>query len=330
MKLTIVCTGDSVTEGMATDGHHFAEYGKAPYPAKLNTILTDLGYDVDVWNYGHGGESVSDIAARIGGAACYLSEDLTIPADNTPVGLGKKESVNGRTCGTKLKIRYADADGEDYGVFFTQTSHDTNPVTIGGVEYTLSVADGENYIAKLYPDGKQTVIPANTPVFTANRRQADLSVLYAGINDEFSLTLQRWLDLMESSGRANAEKYIVLGCTHAIWEKWADVKGSTAQEKYEYYRREAGRRLGVHFIDLYFEFAHRGVDIALDGGFFKEKSEDEIEIMRKKLSDHRIPAEFTYNKEADGNCHLSEEGYYVIGKLVAERAILLGYLPKTV
>ncbi|MBQ8510556.1 MAG: SGNH/GDSL hydrolase family protein [Clostridia bacterium] len=328
MKLTITCTGDSVTEGMATDGHHYAEYGKAPYPARLKTILADAGYDADVYNFGHGGERTPDVAARLGGAVCYVSETLTIPADNSPVKLGKPVVTDGRVTGTKLKICYADGAGEDYCVYFTQPSHDTNPVMIDGVAYHLSVSDGENVIWKEKPDGKETIIPAGTFVFTADRRQADVSVIYGGINDGASLTLRRWLDLMEACGKVNGGRYIVLGATHALWNRWADVPGETPEEKYAYYRRAAMERFGVHFIDLYDEFARRGLDLALSGGYFADKSAEELAEMRDKLSAHTIPAAFTYNKEADGNVHLSEEGYHVIGLLLFERMKLLGYLEK--
>ena len=37
-KIIINCVGDSVTEGMATEGHHTSEYGKSPYPARLSTL----------------------------------------------------------------------------------------------------------------------------------------------------------------------------------------------------------------------------------------------------------------------------------------------------
>ena len=328
MKYTIICTGDSVTEGMLMDGHHFAEYGKATYPARLNTILTDMGYDVEVFNYGHGCERMPDIAARLGGKLCYFTEDIVIGEDNEPVGLGKLVQTDGRVFNTKLKICYADGEGEDYCVYFTQMSHDTNPVTVDGVEYQLSAVDNENFIKKAKKDGKKTVIKAGSALFTANRRYADLSIVYGGINDKKSLTLKRWLDLMESCGNANSGRFLVLGETHALWNDWADVVGETPEEKYEYYRRAAKERFGVRFIDLYDELAKRGVDMALAAGYFTDKTDAEKDVMREKLSAHVIPAEFTYNKETEGDVHFSEEGYHVIATLIIERAILLGYIRK--
>ena len=88
-KIIINCVGDSVTEGMAMEGHHTSEYGKSPYPARLYTILKDSGYNVEVNNYGHGGECFPYIVARIGGIAAVVIKELTVP-DNTRISLGKR------------------------------------------------------------------------------------------------------------------------------------------------------------------------------------------------------------------------------------------------
>ena len=95
-KTVINCVGDSVTEGMGLYGHHTADYGASSYPARLNTILRNNGYtDVEVNNYGHGGECFPDVAARMGAVAAYISEDLKI-CDNESVSLGVRKRDNGR------------------------------------------------------------------------------------------------------------------------------------------------------------------------------------------------------------------------------------------
>ena len=49
---------------------------------------------------------------------------------------------------------YKDESGEDICVYFTQMSHDTNPVTIDGTQYIMSVKDdNENLIEKRVADG---------------------------------------------------------------------------------------------------------------------------------------------------------------------------------
>lgn len=325
-KIIINCVGDSVTEGMAVEGHHTSEYGKSPYPARLYTILKDSGYNVEVNNYGHGGECFPDIVARIGGIAAVVSEELTVP-DNTRISLGKRSRENGKNLGTKLKLCYKDESGEDIYVYFRQMSHDTNPVTIDGTQYIMSVKDdNENLIEKRVADGKETVIPVGSILFTANKRTPDVNIFYGGINDGRSLTLKKFIDFTKKCADVNGGRYIVLGCTHPIFENWSDVTGETTEEKYMKYRRACVENFGIHFIDLYDEFSRHGVDMALESGYFKDKTKDEIECMHKKLASHIIPKEFTYNKTDENDVHLSEEGYHVIAMLIFERIKLLGYI----
>ncbi|MBQ8408408.1 MAG: hypothetical protein IJY39_06030 [Clostridia bacterium] len=323
MKRTILCSGDSVTQGNSTE---------SSYPGRLQAILTERGYDAEVINCGHGGECLSAIVARLGGVACYLAEDLVIPADNTPVSLGQRSFIGGHVSGTKLKLCYPDKVGEDLCVYFTQNVRDTNPLTIGGKEYILT-ADNDShtdFIQKKDPDGVETVIPKGTLVFTAHKRCADVNIIFAGLNDGGGLTLQRWLDTMEACGKLNGGKYIIIGGmlanNHPLWNCWCDVKGDTPEEKYAYYRRAALERFGIHFLDLYEEFAARGLDLILSGGYFADKTAEELDVMRQKLKNHIIPVEITYNHLTDKEVHLSIEGYHGIAMLLAERLQLLGYL----
>lgn len=326
-KIIINCVGDSVTEGMRMVGHHESDYGKASYPARLYTILKDNGYDnVEVNNYGHGGECFPDIVARIGGVAAVVTEDLIVP-DNTPVSLGKRVRVDGKNTNTKVKLCYKDELDEDMCVYFTQMSHDTNPVTIDGVKYIMTVVDdNENCITKMYGDNKKNIIPAGSLLLTSNKRTPDVNIIYAGINDGASFTLKKFIDLTKKCADVNGGKYIVLGCTHAIFEKWADLPGDNKEEKYNNYRRACMENFGIHFIDLYDEFSRHGLDIAVEAGYFKDLNEEQKEIIRQKLEGHIMPSEFVYDKTSEDNVHLSEEGYHVIATLVFERMKLLGYL----
>ena len=326
-KIVINCVGDSITEGMGMRGHHFSDYGAATYPARLYTILKDNGYgNVEVNNYGHGGECYAEIVARAGGVAAVITEDLTVP-DNMRVSLGVRERENGKTLNTKLKLCYADENGEDICVYFTQMSHDTNPVIIDGMKYIMDVEnDNENVIKKMYTDHKDTYIPAGSVLFTANKRDPDVNIIFGGANDGASMTLKKFIELTKKCASVNGGKYIVLGSTHAIFKNWADVPGDSVEEKYRYYRRACIESFGIHFIDLYDEFSRHGLDIALEAGYFKDLSGDEKNIIREKLSNHIMPAEFVYDKKSENNVHLCEEGYHVIAALVFERLKLLGYL----
>lgn len=325
--ILINCTGDSVTEGMGLNGAHTANYGKSPYPARLYTLLVDNGYDnVRVNNYGHGGERIAEIAGRVGGVPIYVAENITIPASNDEVSLGTNTSPSGRVSGTKLKQLYSDSNGNDYEVYFTQTSHDTNPVYIDGIAYTMSIHDDANWIKKATADDKETVIKANSLVYTNDNRLPNVNIMYAGINDGASLTLERFIDNMKSCGEINGGKYIVLGSTHALFNNWADVQGSTLDQKYEYYRRKCFEAFGNHFIDLYKDFFEHALEYSLESGYFTDKSESELEQMENLLNQHIIPAEFSYNKSSQGNVHLSEEGYHVIAMLIFDKLKRLNYI----
>ena len=328
--IVINCTGDSVTEGMATNGAHTADYGKSPYPARLYTILKDNGYNnIIVNNYGHGGERLQDVAVRLGGYGCYINDDIIIPSNNTEVSLGTYNTdEHGRITGTKLSLYKQDQFGNDYNVYLTQTSHDTNPCYIDGIEYTMSIHDNANWIKKSVSDGKETAIPNGSLFFTANNRNPNVNIIYIGINGANSLTLEQWIDVNKVCGLVNGGKYIILGCTHPLFKQWSDIEGSSGDEKYEFYKRKCYEAFGTHFIDLYDEFARHAMDIALKAGYFSDKSPEEIENMRTLLANHTIPAEFSYDKNSPGNVHLSEEGYHVIGVLLYERLRQLGYIPK--
>lgn len=326
-KIVINCIGDSVTEGMSMIGHHTSDYGKSSYPARLYTILKDNNYNnVEVNNYGHGGECYPDIISRIGSVATYVTEDLIVP-DNARISLGKRSRVNGKTLDTKIKLFYKDETGEDLCVYYTQMSHDTNPVTIDGTKYIMSVVnDNENVIEKMFSDHKETVIKAGSILFTANKRTPDVNIIFGGGNDGASFTLKKFVELTKKCAEVNGGKYIVLGSTHAFFEKWTDLPGESIDEKYKNYRRACMENFGMHFIDLYDEFSRHGLDIAIEAGYFKDLSEEQIKTIRQKLSNHIIPAEFVYDKTSENDVHLSEEGYHVIATLVFERLKMLGYL----
>lgn len=322
--LVIACTGDSVTEGMSTDGAHTADYDKDPYPAQLYTMLKDNGYDVTVLNQGHGGERIPDVCARIGAYACIFTEDVTVPGDGSTVSLGVATFTNGRVSGTKLSIPYADEQDVDYNVFFTQ-SVTTNPLTIDGINYTLSVVnDNENTIRKTDADGINTTIKAGTPLFTNNDRTPNINIVLAGINDLQSLTLERYINQMLACASANKGNYIILGGHTPIWNNWSDLSGTSA-EKYNTYKRACLEKFGVNWIDLYAEFSQHALEYAIEGGYFTDLTEAQKTQIQSELNDKHIPGEFTYNGN-DDDVHLNRIGYYVFAKIIYYRLIALNYV----
>lgn len=327
IRTVICCTGDSTTQGMWLNGAFNANYGESPYPARLKTILVDNGYDIDVINQGHGGERTTEIAVRIGAFPCYFAEDVTVPANWGQASLGTAEVSSGRVAGTKIKIPYADSQGEDYCVFFTQTSHDTNPLTIDGDEYILSVVAGnENKIRKKNTSKPAVTIKAGTYLYTNDQKNATINIVCGGINDGASLTLQRWIDTMKKCIDVNGGKAIILGSTHALWNSWSDVTGTTDAEKYIKYKNACMKELGNHWINLYDLFFEHALAYALESGYFTDATQGELDAMQALLEQHIIPAQFSYDGESQGNVHLSEAGYHVIAMLIFERLKCLSYI----
>ena len=190
----------------------------------------------------------------------------------------------------------------------------------------MSIHDNANWIRKATADDKETVIKANSLVYTNDNRLPNVNIMYAGINDAASLTLERFIDNMKFCGDVNGGKYIVLGSTHSLFNNWSDVQGSTLTEKYNFYRRKCFEAFGNHFIDLYNDFFEHALEYSLESGYFTDKSESELEQMENLLNQHIIPAEFSYNKSSQGDVHLSEEGYHVIAMLIFDKLKRLNYI----
>ena len=325
--INIVCIGDSTTEGMATTGAHYAVYGQDPYPARLKTILVDNGYiNAQVNNYGHGGERLQDVACRLGGWPTVLTEDIVLPADGSEVSLGTYSLDSyGRVQGTKLKLLHNDQYGDDYSVYLTQVSHDTNPIIVNGKKVTMVIHDSANYL-KQEPSDEPLTLKAGTILFTSDNRNADINIIYIGINGSTSINLETWLAVNKRCGEMNGGKYIILGSTHPLFDNWADVVGSTTEEKHSSYSRKCTDELGIHFIDLYKDFFDRGYEILEEYSMLDRFTETQKQEIYNDLNQRIVPPELSYDGAHEGNVHLNKEGYQIIAVLVFERLKELNYI----
>lgn len=321
--LTISCWGDSTTDGSFVTGNHTAEYGKSPYPARLYTILKDAGYNINVNNYGEAGERTPDCTIRVGGYPCILTEDITIPADNTPQSLGTITASRGRVFGAKLQIPLKGRDNTNFCVYFTQPTIRTG-ITIDGVEYTVTMSNKTNYIAKATPDNKAVTIPAGSFFFTSNNRNTDINIIDIGINDQYALRMSDWFDMMEKCAMAS-NRYIIVFPWRAMFTAWYDMTGTTAEEKYAEFKAKANTTFGIYLLDLYDLWYRYALDYAQASGYLTDLTVEQEAAIRTKLADHVIPAEFTYNN-TEGETHLNEAGYQVVAMLIIERMKALGYL----
>ncbi len=332
--LKINCYGDSVTEGVQLDGAGTSDYGKSPYPAWLNTLLTDEGYNVKVTNYGYAGETAGEVAVRSGAFTCYTTEDIVLTKDNQWVSLGIRTRPDGKILGTKLYIPANEYIKEDRYVFFFQAGRDTAPLSINGVNCQLLVRvnkdpdnkANENAIKTQYRYDNDITLPKGSEVIPGNVNDGDINIFFAGFNDGKNLSISDFTNIFLKCGDINDGKYIVIGSTISRWRTWDGMdQYATDAEKDAAYRQACYDAFGYHFIDLYEEFSVRGLDIALECGLFADKSEAEIATMRQKLEAHIIPMEFAASGK-DGDVHLSREGCRVVAELILERLHMMSYL----
>jgi len=323
LNTVISCWGDSITEGMYLDGNHSAEYGKAPYPAQINTILTDKGYkDFTINNYGHGGECTPDIMARLGAVCALFTEDITVNGDGTPVAIGTHAESGGLRTDSKIQIPFKNKNNANYNVALTQLSHDTNPITINGNQFSMSISNQTIYISQ--NSGTAITIPKGSLMFTADNRDSTIDIVYCGVNDATSMTLEIYLKFMKKVAEKNPN-YLCIGCQNALFQYWSDLAGTVA-EKYATYSEACTEQMGVHFVDLYQEFYPVAIKYAREGGYFSGKTAEELATMEDLLAQKTMPAEFSYDDAHQGNVHLNAAGYYVIARIIYNRLVALNLI----
>lgn len=327
MQLPVICIGDSVTEGMNMDGAGTADYGKAPYPAQIYTLLKDAGYKQSVINEGISGETTPAMIARCGGMPCVIMNDIALPADTSWVALGNSTTI--AACNMYIPIKMLDGV-TNYYVYFTGLNGVTTPVFIDGNNYNLKVEyANRNYymsIQKISVANTATKIPAGSLLFTNCSKNPLLSVIFGGHNDRTELNFEKWSAMMDAGLATSANKGIVLGSHINIWHTWNDLTGTTDAEKHADFKTKSTQRFGMRFIDLYDDFFAHALDYCLAAGYFSDKTQAELDAMEAKLEQHIVPAEFSYDGQHEGNVHLNREGYYVIAKLVFDRLKAIHYI----
>lgn len=320
--LTINCFGDSTTDGAFVSGEHGAEYGKSTYPARLQTLLTDNEYDVQVVNSGVAGERTPDATIRVGGFPCILQEDVTIPADNTPQPLGTNlSSSRGRVFGTTIQIPLAGRDGTDFCVYFTATSVSRYPyINMDGLELVVtrgSESPYPNYIAKKVNDNKATIIPKGSMLFTSNDRNDNVNIVMIGINDQYALRMSDWMTMMEKCMQAS-NRCLIVSSWVPFFNAWYDMTGTTTAEKYAEFLREVNSKFGIYHVDMYALWYEHALEYALASGYLTDLTTEQKTAIQNKLDNHIIPAEFTYNN-TEGQAHLNEIGYQVVAMIIFDR-----------
>ena len=312
----IVCWGDSLTAGSS---------GNVSYPSTLqkyiNTYLCDI-YDfrstienaqdysrldwdeytvsIPVVNMGAGKESSATILGRSGVTPYVVGADFEVPAGTDSVAITLKS-----------------ADGKSVSPL-TAGNAGVNPVTIGGVEGTITlVSDGLGWGQNSYQfarteAGAPVSVAKGTEISTAcaDEYRDYVHIVWLGTYGNFSNPEKLVSDTRQLLSRqtCNPDRYLVLGpCT--IRGDWSNADTNTLDA----IDSAMLQAFGNHYINVR---KYLMVDGLTDAGITASKEEKLI------IQQGRVPTNFRSN--ASG-ADLNGTAYKLIGKLVYERMESLGY-----
>lgn len=282
----IVCWGDSLTAGAGGNG--------ITYPLALESLIREKIENVviPVVNMGVGGESSITIAGRNGAIPYVLSEDLIVPADNTPVD-----------------IYFTSAGGQKVAPL-RQGQAGVNPVIIGGIEGTLSVIQ-ESYVSKEYfyqftrsVSGESKTIPSGTQIITAaNFQYLDyVPVIFIGQNGGYADfgDLIRQQRAIINHQTANRDRFIIVGLHTKTYESRSALEQAMREE------------YGEQYINLREYMSTRAMS---DAGLIP--TPEDIKLMESGAT--------PYSLMVADHCHFNSTAYQLIAKLIYDTMEKLGY-----
>lgn len=299
--VTVACWGDSLTAG---DGAT-----NSPYP----TVIGQLS-GAKVYNLGIGGETALTIAARQGAYDIVFTEDFTIPAAGT------------------VTIPLATIDGHTYlstpaggQVFPRQITAKWNPAYINGVEGVLSfdvdTASSPRILrsVKFMRSVKGDPVPVKKGdklITSASKVRADINVIYIGCNgiwdedNSGSANTKEQADKLIAMIRkmiANTkdpETYLVVGFTFSERDAWSVVE------------EEMKKAFGEHYLVTkpYLSSEQALIDAGVTA------TEKDKADMAKGM----VPV--SLRKSGSDMVHLNDKGYTLLGTMIYEKLVELGYL----
>ncbi len=306
----IVCWGDSTTLGSS---------GNISYPAVLKVYLDtyfcdiydfrstvenaedyarlkwdDYKVSVPVVNMGGGKENSYTVLGRSGAVPFTLAAEVTVPAGTEPVEIKLKsqgkQDVNPLT-------------GGDAGI---------NPVTVGGIEGTLSI-NSSAYYAKYFftrsAAGKETVLPAETVVHTAatDLYRDYIHIVYLGTFGSFTdpEDLVTQVKALLARQAQNPDRFLVLGpCS---------INGSFNSYTLNNIDTAMMQAFGSRYVNVRKYLMEDGL---ADAGMTATK--DDL----TRISGGGVPKSFVSSADSS---ELNGKAYTLIGKLVYSRMETLGY-----
>lgn len=296
-ELRVECWGDSLTFGAGAPGSDWA-YREA-YPAVLGSLLT--GHTV--CNYGVGEENSETILARMGTTPMFATNQFSIGAAAGAVSTIKLASATGAEVKPLRQIPSdSNISGKDKGV---------NPVTISGIEGTLSYDSTLGYVFSRTSDGDSTPILLPTEVVTAYKRMDHdnrVRIIWMGQNDILDTTLEdipmltQYLIEACRAAIRGVDKYIILT---------APVSTGATAAPYKPIHRAMVHAFGDHCINIVDYLINFGL---ADAGL-TAKTQDSTDI-----ANYFIPDQLRSDK-----VHLNSAGYAVVARQVYKRGKELGY-----
>ena len=295
----VACWGASITYGQG------AATSEA-YPAQLAEMT---GFTV--YNMGIGGETQTTIAARQGGLEMRLTEDITIPASGS----------------VDMMFRAYDKDGTFAGVVSPRDTSKAywNPVTINGVEGTMSVVIDKTIWPRTIVSAKFTrktageavEAKAGTQIIPESHKinqAADITLICVSSNGGWSsenLTasdsqhqeLIVLLDKMIAASK-DPDKYLIVGLTTSDGTAWTNTHKALAN------------KYGDKFLDIkkYITSEQALIDAGIT-----PTAEDMTYIAKG-----HVPTSLINNPSAD-MVHLNAAGYKAMARDIYKRFVELGY-----
>lgn len=269
----IASWGDSLTVGAGGNGIN--------YPDILSEKL-----NLEVHNYGVGGEGTANIARRQGAIPFYILP-TTIPAEVVPV-----------------EVSLIDHGGNSF-TLARQGDAGLNPLTIGSIEGSLSYDKDKMFFTRTAA-GKAVQLTDKTQIITSamrNKNNNEILIIYSGTNDQPNgntiidvIAIQK--KMIEY---ANTDNYIIVGLTSKDY--MPDIKNVNIAMEKEY---------GDKFLDFRKYLLENGLK---ETGLTATKQDLE------DIQNGEIPTSLRSD-----SVHGNEYYYTMLGKQLKNKIIELKYL----
>ena len=283
----IYCWGDSLTWGA----------GGTDWP----TIINGMQSSCEMVNCGVGGEGLPTIAARQGGNLITIKNEITLPADTTPINIGNAPF--------NLGFGYGNLLGQGQGRYINTI----NPMDLGGIKVNLSISDGNYYLTRISA-GIQRTFAAGTEIIPigSSFKKCDGNIYWVGTNggsfDSLAELKERIDKMINYNGNGN---YIVIGLHQTASNNTPnDVVAINAYLKTNY---------GNQFIDQLEYMVKYGIQDAIQLGLLPNDGTYPTAQDEEDMQNNYPPTSLRHDET-----HYNTIGYTLIAHLVLDRMKALG------